>query len=104
LTAGPNFIAGLQKSGITLVFVGFVAALLPHTVSILFGRYVLKMNPLIVLGACSGAGTMTAALRAIQEEAQSKLPALGYTVPYAVGNIVLTAWGPILVALMSIGK
>jgi putative transport protein len=103
LSAGPSFIAGLQKSGISLVFVGFVAALLPHVVAILFGRYVLKMNPLILLGACSGAGTMTAALRAIQDEAQSKLPALGYTVPYAVGNIVLTAWGPVIVALMSVG-
>ena len=104
LSAGPSFISGLQKSGISLVFVGFVAALLPHAVAILFGRYVLKMNPLILLGACSGAGTMTAALRAIQDEAQSKLPALGYTVPYAVGNIVLTAWGPVIVALMSVGK
>jgi Predicted Permease Membrane Region len=54
----------------------------------------------ILLGACSGAGTVTAALRALQEEAHSKLPALGYTVPYALGNILLTAWGPILVALM----
>jgi putative transport protein len=104
LTAGPSFIVGLQKSGISLVLVGFVAAVLPHAVAILFGRYVLKMNPLILLGACSGAGTMTAALRAIQDEAQSKIPALGYTVPYAVGNIVLTAWGPVIVALMSVGN
>jgi putative transport protein len=102
LSAGPSFIAGLQKSGISLLLVGLVAAVLPHTLAILFGRYVLKMNPLILLGACSGAGTMTAALRAIQDEAQSKLPALGYTVPYAVGNIVLTAWGPVIVALMSL--
>jgi putative transport protein len=101
LSAGPTFIAGLQKTGISLVFVGFISALLPHATAILFGRYVLRMNPLIVLGACSGAGTMTAALRAIQDEAQSKLPALGYTVPYAVGNIILTAWGPVIVALMS---
>jgi len=104
LSAGPTFITGLQESGISLVFVGFVTALLPHTVAILFGRYVLKMNPLILLGACSGAGTMTAALRAIQDEAQSKLPALGYTIPYAVGNILLTAWGPVIVALMSVGE
>src|SRR5437762_2568847 len=87
--------------GLGIVLGGFVIAVLPHTVSILFGRYVLKMNPVIVLGACSGAGTITAALRAIQEEAQSDLPALGYTVPYAIGNIVLTAWGPVLVAMMS---
>ena len=101
LAAGPSFFSGLQKSGVSLIFVGLVIAVLPHTVSILFGRYVLKMNPVIVLGACSGAGTITAALRAIQEEAQSDLPALGYTVPYAIGNIVLTSWGPVLVAMMS---
>ena len=101
LAAGPSFFSGLQKSGLSLVFVGLVIAILPHTVAILFGRYVLKMNPVIVLGACSGAGTITAALRAIQEEAQSDLPALGYTVPYAIGNIVLTAWGPVLVSMMT---
>jgi putative transport protein len=103
LTAGPSFIAGLRKSGISLVFVGLIAAILPHVVGVLFGRYVLRMNPVILLGACAGAGTMTAALRAIQDEAQSKIPALGYTVPYAVGNIVLTAWGPVIVALLSVG-
>ena len=101
LAAGPSFFSGLQKSGVSLVFVGLIIAILPHAVSILFGRYVLKMNPVIVLGACCGAGTITAALRAVQEEAQSDLPALGYTVPYAIGNIVLTAWGPVLVAMMT---
>jgi len=104
LSAGPSFVAGLQKTGISLVFVGLAAALLPHTLGILFGRYIMRMEPLIVLGACAGAGTITAALRAIQDEARSSVPALGYTVPYAVGNILLTAWGPVLVALMSIGK
>lgn len=101
IAAGPSFFSGIQKSGLSLVFTGLVIALLPHTAAILFGRYVLKMNPVIVLGACSGAGTITAALRAIQEEAQSELPALGYTVPYAIGNIVLTAWGPVLVVMLS---
>ena len=101
LAAGPSFFSGLQKSGLSLVLVGLIIAVLPHAVAILFGRYVLKMNPVIVLGACSGAGTITAALRAIQEEAQSELPALGYTVPYAIGNILLTAWGPVLIAMMS---
>jgi len=101
LSAGPSFIAGLQKSGPSLVVVGLIVAVLPHITSILVGRYILKMNPLILLGACSGAGTITAALRAVQEEAESKLPALGYTVPYAIGNILLTAWGPVIVAMMA---
>jgi putative transport protein len=101
LGAGPSFISGLQKTGISLVFVGLVVAVTPHVAAILFGRYVLKMNPVLLLGACAGAGTNTAALRAIQDAADSKLPALGYTVPYAVGNILLTAWGPVIVALLS---
>ena len=103
LSAGPSFFSGLKETGLSLVAVGLVSALLPHTIGILFGRYVLRMSPLIVLGACAGAGTITAALRAIQDESKSSVPALGYTVPYAVGNILLTAWGPVLVAMMTIG-
>jgi putative transport protein len=104
LSAGPSFLAGLQKTGASLVAVRLVSALLPHTLGILFGRYVLKMNPLVVLGACAGAGTITAALRAVQDEARSSIPALGYPVPYALGHIMLTAWGPILVTMMTIGE
>jgi putative transport protein len=104
ITAGPGFVAGLQKTGVSLVLVGLICSLTPHIVTILFGRYVLGMNPLILLGAAAGAGTITAALRAVQEEAQSKVPAIGYTVPYAIGNILLTAWGPVLVALMAAGR
>jgi putative transport protein len=104
ITAGPGFVTGLQKTGVSLVIVGLICSLTPHIVTILFGRYVLRMNPLILLGACSGAGTITAALRALQEESQSKVPAIGYTVPYAIGNILLTAWGPVLVAMMAAGR
>jgi putative transport protein len=99
LGAGPSFVAGLRATGPSLLVTGFVVALLPHVAALLFGRYVLKMNPVILLGACAGAGTVTAALRALQDEAGSKLPVLGYTVPYALGNILLTAWGPVIVML-----
>jgi len=99
INAGPSFVSGLRQTGPSLLVAGLVVALTPHVVAVLFGRYVLKMNPVIMLGACAGAGTVTAALRSIQDEAGSKLPVLGYTVPYAVGNILLTAWGPVIVML-----
>jgi putative transport protein len=99
LAAGPSFVAGLRTTGPSLVVVSILVALTPHLSSVLFGRYVLGMNPVLLLGACSGAGTTTAALRAVQDEADSKLPVLGYTVPYAIGNILLTAWGPVIVML-----
>jgi putative transport protein len=97
LNAGPSFITGLRVTGPSLILVGLLVAVTPHATALLFGRFVLNVNPVIMLGACAGAGTVTAALRAIQDEAGSKLPALGYTVPYAVGNILLTACGPIIV-------
>ena len=99
LEAGPSFITGLRATGPSLPLVGLLVAVTPHLAALLFGRYVLNVNPVILLGSCAGAGTITAALRAVQDEAGSKLPALGYTVPYAIGNILLTAWGPVIVML-----
>jgi putative transport protein len=101
ISAGPGFFAGVRETGLGLVGAGLVAAVLPHAIGILIGRFVLRMDPVILLGACSGAGTSTAALKAIQDAAGSKVPVLGYTVPYALGNVLLTAWGPVLVALMT---
>ena len=101
LAAGPTFISGLKATGVTIIFAGLVVALLPHIIGMFFGKYVLRMNPLILLGAQSGAGTTTTALKAIQDAAQSKHPVLGYTIPYALGNILLTAWGPVIVSLMT---
>ncbi len=101
LSAGPSFISGLEQTGLGLLFAGVIVAVLPHIVGLFVGHYILKINPVILLGAQSGAGTTTAALKAIQDAADSKLPVLGYTVPYALGNILLTAWGPVIVAMMS---
>jgi putative transport protein len=99
LGAGPGFVDSLRRTGPSLLLIGFVVGVTPHVVALLFGRFVLKMNPAILFGACAGAGTNTAALRLLQDEARSKVPVLGYTVPYAVGNILLTAWGPVIVLL-----
>jgi putative transport protein len=37
----------------------------------------------------------------IQDAARSKVPALGYGLPYAVGNTLLTIFGMVIVLLMS---
>ena len=100
ITAGPGFIAGLKTNGLGLLVAGVVVTTVPFIVGLLVGKYVFKLHPAINLGACAGARTTTAALGAIQDAAQSKVPALGYTVPYAVGNTLLTIWGVVIVLLM----
>ena len=63
LSRGAELRGGLAQTGPSLLFVGFVVAVTPHIAALLFGRKVLKMNPVILFGACAGAGTVTAALR-----------------------------------------
>lgn len=101
MAAGPSFISGLKEMGFSIVISGFIVSVVPHVIGLFFGKYVLKMNPIILLGAQTGAGTSTIGLKAIQDASASKFPVLGYTIPYALGNILLTAWGPILVSMMN---
>ncbi|MDC4203236.1 MAG: aspartate-alanine antiporter [Candidatus Manganitrophus sp.] len=101
ITSGPAFLAGLQKSGLSLLLAGIVATTVPLLVGVLLGKYVFKFHPAITLGAAAGARTTTAALGLIQDAAKSKTPALGYTVTYAVGNTLLILWGLVIVLLMT---
>ena len=97
LATGPQAIAQIKQFGATLPLLGFFAALLPCLVMVLYGRWVLKMNPIILCGAISGNMTTTAALYGVSDIAKSNTPVLGYTVSYAVSNVLLTFLGPVIV-------
>jgi putative transport protein len=101
ISAGPSFVAGLKQAGVSLFFAGIVVTSVPLIIGVLMGKYLFKFHPGINLGACAGARTTTAALGMIEDVAQSKVPALGYTVTYAVGNTLLTIWGLVIVLLMA---
>ncbi|WP_424830055.1 aspartate-alanine antiporter [Ruegeria sp.] len=101
ITAGPGFVAGLQQAGVALLLWGIVATSLPMIFSVYVGHYVFKFHPAILFGACAGARTTTAALGMIQEAAQSRIPALGYGMPYAIGNTLLTIFGMVVVLILS---
>ncbi len=100
LIAGPRAVHALQTTGASLILAGVILTLTPHIIGLAFGRIVLKMNPVLLFGALTGAGTSTATLNALKEEADSPVPVLGYTVPFAFGNVLLTIWGTVLVNVM----
>jgi len=99
LNAAAGLIAGLKAYGLGLFLSGMVVSLVPLIVGVYAGKYIFKFHPVINLGACAGARSTTAALGALQEAAKSPLPAIGYTIPYAVGRIVLALCGVIIVLL-----
>jgi putative transport protein len=101
ISSGPGFINGLKTQGVSLFMWGIVATTVPLVLGMFIGKYVFRFHDAILLGACSGARTTTASLGMITEQARSQIPALGYTVTYAVGNTLLTIWGMILILLLS---
>jgi putative transport protein len=101
ITAGPDFVAGLKQAGASLFLWGIVATSVPLILAVYIGRYVFKFHPAILFGACAGARTTTAALGMVQEVAKSKIPALGYGMPYAIGNTVLTMYGMVVVLVFA---
>jgi putative transport protein len=101
LKAGPVFIAALKDVGYMLLLGGVVVTLVPLLSGLLMGRYVLKLNPVLLLGGLAGAQTMTAGLAAVQEKADSTVAVLGYSGTVAFGHILLTTCGTLIIALLS---
>jgi len=101
LNAGPDFVRGLQASGVTLVIAGALTISVSLLTGVLLGKWLFKMHPGVLLGVCAGACTATPALAAVQETARSSVPSIGYGVAYAVGNVFLAIWGTVIVVLMA---
>ncbi len=97
LEAGPGVIVAFRESGLALIAAGTLIALLPHVATILVGHYAVGLNPGILLGLCAGAGTSAPALAAIEKAADSKVPSLGYGMACAIGNILMAAWGTLII-------
>jgi putative transport protein len=100
LTAGPRAIHALQTQGATLFLAGVAVTLTPHIFGLIFGKFILRLDSVLLLGALTGAGTATPSLNVLKNECDSSAPALGYTVPYAIGNFVLTIWGTVVINFM----
>jgi len=101
LKAGPIFVQAVREYGYILFLGGIVVTLTPQIAGLFFGRYILKLNPALLLGGIAGAQTMIAGVAAVQEKSDSQVATLGYSYTVAFGHIFLTTWGTIIVSLMS---
>jgi len=103
ISAGPGFVNGLKSQGIGLFLWGALATTLPLVFGMFIAKYIFRFHDALTLGIVSGARTTTASLGLVCDMANSQIPALGYTVTYAVGNTLLTIWGMVLIMLLSAG-
>lgn len=99
IASGPSFISAFSEVGPKIFVAGLIVTLVPLFLAILIGHKLFKFHPAVTLGCCAGARKTTAGLGAVQERLGSSVPALGYTITYAVSNTVLIIFGIVLVLL-----
>jgi putative transport protein len=101
ISAGPGFVSGLKTQGIGLFLWGALATTVPLVLGMYIAKYLFRFHDALTLGIVSGARTTTASLGLVCDQAKSQIPALGYTVTYAVGNTLLTIWGMVIIMILS---
>ena len=100
ISSGPTFVQGIMQVGWMLFVAGMIATSIPLLIGIWLGDKVFKFHPAINLGCVAGSRVTTAALGAIQDTLGSTVPAMGYTITYAVGNTLLILMALVMALFM----
>lgn len=96
LRAGGDIIETFANAGPVLIMAGISVTLVPVLTGYYFGRKVLKIPPVLLLGGITGSMTSGASLSVVTKAANSSVPSLGYTGAYAFANVLLTIAGSII--------
>jgi len=96
LRAGGDILETFATAGPMLVLAGIAVTTIPILVGYFFGRKVLKIHPVLLLGGITGSMTSGAALSVVTKATKSSMPSLGYTGAYAFANVLLTVAGSII--------
>jgi putative transport protein len=102
IAAGPQALVAIQKYGLTLFFLGVAVTLIPQVITFFFSYYVLRIqNPIEALACVAGGRSANPAFAALLAKAGNATPVVSFTVTYAVANVFLTLWGPLIVGIIT---
>ncbi|SDN85349.1 aspartate-alanine antiporter [Afipia sp. GAS231] len=102
ITAGPQALVAIEKYGLTLFFLGVGVTLIPQIVTFFFSYYVLRIqNPIEALSCVAGGRSANPAFAALLTKAGNATPVVSFTVTYAVANVFLTLWGPLIIGIIA---
>ncbi|WP_027997985.1 aspartate-alanine antiporter [Sinorhizobium arboris] len=99
LSAGPDAIKLVMQYGLILPVLGLLVSFIPAFVSLLVGWKLMKIETPILLGVIAGQHCSTPTISALVSQAGNSIPVIGYTVTYAISNVLLPLMGPVVVAL-----
>jgi putative transport protein len=100
--AGPQALTAIEQYGLTLLFLGVGVTLIPQVVAFFFSYYILRIqNPIEALACVAGGRSANPAFAALLAKAGNATPVVSFTVTYAVANVFLTLWGPVIVGIIT---
>ena len=93
LKAGESLVSAVAEHGMILFAYGAIITLVPMLISVIIGRYILKLNFLSILGALTGGMTSTPGLSATDSMTESDAPQVAYAAvyPFALVLIIIIA-------------
>jgi aspartate-alanine antiporter len=102
ITAGPQVLTTVQQYGLLLFFLGVGVTIIPQIITFYFSYYVLKIkNPIEALACVVGGRSANPGFAALLNKAGNATPVVPFTVTYAVANVLLTLWGPIIIGIIT---
>ena len=102
IAAGPQALVAIKQYGLTLLLLGVAVTLIPQIVTFFFSYFVLRIrNPIEALACVAGGRSANPAFAALLSKAGNATPVVSFTVTYAVANVFLTLWGPVIVGIVT---
>ncbi len=102
ITAGPQALTAIKEHGTELFLLGVGVTIIPQIITFYISYYLLKIkNPIELLATIAGGRSANPGFAALLEKAGNSTPVVAFTATYAIANIWLTLWGPIIVALVT---
>ncbi|MBU2928182.1 aspartate:alanine exchanger family transporter [Winogradskyella psychrotolerans] len=99
LSAGQSLVSAIQEHGAVLLLFGALITIIPMIITVLVGRFILKINFLSVLGALTGGMTSTPGLSVADSMTESDAPQIAYAAVYPFSLVLIIIVAEIMALL-----
>lgn len=99
LMAGPDILDAVRESGFALIFIGFFAALGAELVGFVVGKYIFRMNWILLAGAICGAMTSTPGLGAAIDATGGEECGSGYGATYPIAILCMVIFTRVIAGM-----
>jgi putative transport protein len=99
LSAGQSLVSAIDQHGAILFLFGGLITLIPMLITVLVGRFLLKINFLSILGALTGGMTSTPGLSATDSMTESDAPQIAYAAVYPFSLVLIIVVAEIMALL-----